>query len=78
MLPPRLFARYDPVMSARVRKLIGMFAILGFLLAYVVGVATLGDHVPKHWLPEVIYYGLAGVLWGVPLFPLISWMNRGR
>jgi hypothetical protein len=78
MLPPPVFARYDRYMSARVRKLIGMFGILGFLLAYVVAVATLGDRVPRRWLPEVIYYGLAGVLWGVPLFPLIGWMNRGR
>lgn len=65
-------------MSARVRKLIGMVGILVFLGAYVAAVSTLGDHLPKHWAAQVLYYGLAGVLWGVPLFPLISWMNRGR
>jgi hypothetical protein len=65
-------------MSARVRKLIGLFGILGFLTAYVAVVATLGDHIPKHWAVQALYFGLAGVLWGVPLFPLISWMNRGR
>jgi hypothetical protein len=65
-------------MSARVRKLIGMIGILAFLAAYVAGVTTIGDHIPQRWYFEVIYYGLAGVLWGVPLLPLITWMNRGR
>ena len=78
MLSPVAPAGYDRAMSARVRKLIGMIAILAFLTAYVVVVATLGDRVPKLWWVQVIYFGLAGVLWGVPLFPLISWMNRGR
>ena len=65
-------------MPARLRKLIGLFGILGFLTAYVVGVITVGEHVPRYWAAELAYYGLAGVLWGVPILPLISWMNRGR
>jgi hypothetical protein len=69
--------RYEPRMSARVRKLIGMIGILAFLTVYVVGVATIGDHLPKLWWVEVAYYGVAGVLWGLPLFPLIRWMNAG-
>jgi len=78
MLPPPASARYDAPMSARVRKLIGLVGILAFLTAYVAIVATIGDRIPKHWAVQVIYFGLAGVLWGFPLFPLISWMNRGR
>jgi hypothetical protein len=66
-----------PTMPARLRKLIGLFGILGFLTAYVVGVVAVGEHVPAHWGWQTAYYGLAGVLWGVPLFPLIAWMNRG-
>lgn len=65
-------------MSARLRKLIGLFGIMGFLAAYVAVVATLGDHLPKHWAVQVIYFALAGTLWGVPLFPLIRWMDAGR
>lgn len=65
-------------MSPRLRKLIGLLAILAFLSAYVVAVATLGDRVPRIWWAQVLYFGVAGVLWGVPLFPLIAWMNRGR
>ena len=65
-------------MSARLRKLVGMIGILAFLAAYVAVVATLSDRLPNIWWVQVIYFGLAGVLWGVPLLPLISWMNRGR
>ena len=64
-------------MSARLRKLIGLFAILGFLGLYVWAVIGLGEHVPAHWAAQLAYYGLAGVLWGVPILPLIRWMNRG-
>ncbi|MDB5474687.1 MAG: hypothetical protein JWP49_198 [Phenylobacterium sp.] len=78
MLPRDGRAGYDPRMSARLRKLIGLVGILAFLTAYVVVVATVGDHIPKHWAVQGLYFGLAGVVWGLPLFPLISWMNRGR
>jgi hypothetical protein len=78
MLPRPGCSRYDRAMPARLRKLIGMVGILAFLTAYVAVVATLGDRVPKLWWVQVPYFGLAGVLWGVPLLPLISWMNRGR
>lgn len=65
-------------MPARLRKLIGLFGILAFLAAYVWLVIAVGEHVPAHWAAQLAYFGLAGVLWGVPILPLISWMNRGR
>jgi len=64
-------------MPARLRKLIGLFGILAFLTLYVAAVVSLGDLVPKHWAAQLAFYGPAGVLWGVPLFPLIRWMNQG-
>jgi hypothetical protein len=63
-------------MSPRLRKFIGLFAILGFLTLYVVVVATIGGRLPDHWAVKLVYYALAGTLWGVPLLPLIRWMNR--
>ena len=65
-------------MTARVRKFIGLFAMLGFLAAYVALVSTLSDHVPKAWAAQLVFYVVAGTAWGLPIFPLISWMNRGR
>jgi hypothetical protein len=65
-------------MTARARKFIGLFGILGFLAAYVVAITFIADLVPKQWAVQLVFYMLAGTVWGVPLFPLISWMNRGR
>jgi hypothetical protein len=38
--------------------------------------AILGDHIPAHWAAQLAYFAVVGTLWGVPLFPLIKWMNR--
>jgi hypothetical protein len=65
-------------MSARLRKLIGLFGVLAFLAAYVVAVSKIADHVPKHWAAQLVFFVVAGLGWGVPILPLISWMNRGR
>ena len=65
-------------MSARLRKFIGMFAVLGFLTGYVVMVVTLADHLPHHWLVQLAVFGIAGIAWGAPLIPLFRWMNSGR
>ena len=65
-------------MSARLRKLIGLVGILAFLTVYVALAAKLSDYLPADGPWRLIYFALVGVLWGVPLFPLISWMSRGR
>ena len=44
--------------------------------AYTVVVSTIGDYIPDHWLARLVYYAVAGIAWGLPLFPLIRWMNR--
>ena len=62
-------------MSSRVRKLIGMLAILAFLTFYVMLASKIGDYVPAHWAAQLAYYAFAGTLWGLPLFPLIRWME---
>ncbi len=63
-------------MPLRLKKLIGLFAILAFLAAYVVLAVTVGEFVPKHWAAQLLYYGVVGTFWGVPLIPLVRWMNR--
>ncbi|HZZ70202.1 MAG TPA: DUF2842 domain-containing protein [Phenylobacterium sp.] len=64
-------------MNPRLRKLIGLFAILGFLLFYVGVMVRLARYVPDHGPLQFAFYALAGTCWGLPLLPLISWMNRG-
>ena len=65
-------------MPARVRKLIGSVAILVFLAAYVALAVTVADRLPNHWAAHLAFFLIVGMAWGVPLLPLITWMNRGR
>jgi len=65
-------------MSPRLRKFIGMLAILAFLFVYVVLAAIVGERLPTDWWVQLAYYAVAGTLWWVPLMPLIKWMERGR
>jgi hypothetical protein len=65
-------------MTARARKAIGSVGILLFLVFYAGLVVRVGDHVPKAWWAQLIYYVVAGTAWGAPIIPLITWMNRGR
>ena len=65
-------------MSARLRKLISSAAIVGFLGCYIAAVATLAERIPPNWIAQLVFFGLAGVCWGIPLIPLIAWMNKGR
>jgi hypothetical protein len=63
-------------MNPRVRKLIGLFGILAFILFYLGLIIRLAAYVPAHGPLQFAFYALAGVCWGVPILPLISWMNR--
>ena len=63
-------------MSPRLRKLIGLFAILAFVVLYMGAVAGLAKFVPDHGPLQLAFYALAGICWGIPILPLISWMNR--
>jgi hypothetical protein len=63
-------------MTPRVRKLIGLVGILAFLLLYMGLVANLARFVPDHGPLQFVFYALAGICWGIPILPLISWMNR--
>lgn len=64
-------------MPARLRRAIAALGVLVFLAAYVWAVIAIGERVPSVWWIQLIYYGLAGLLWGVPLLPLLSWAERG-
>lgn len=63
-------------MGPRTRKAVGSVGVIAFLTVYVWAAIGVGERLPQHWAAQLAFYGLAGVLWGVPLFPLISWMHR--
>lgn len=63
-------------MNPRIRKLVGMLVMLAFLFVYVVLAIAIAAHLPKHPAVSMLYYAVVGIAWGVPLFPLMTWMNR--
>jgi hypothetical protein len=65
-------------MSARVRKLFGGAGLLVFLVGYVWAATAIADHLPDNGAVRLAFFGVVGIAWGVPILPLISWMNRGR
>jgi hypothetical protein len=65
-------------MSARDRKIIGSLGVLTFLGLYIWAAAALAERLPDQPLVQLAYFAVAGTAWGVPLFPLIAWIQRGR
>jgi hypothetical protein len=65
-------------LSVRVRKFVGLLAMIAFIVFYVGLMVRIGERVPDHWAVKLVFYVVAGLGWGVPLLPLISWMNRER
>jgi hypothetical protein len=55
------------------RRAIACLGIIVFLIVYVVIVSDIGSHLPQVLWAQLLFYGLAGTLWGVPILPLISW-----
>jgi hypothetical protein len=60
-------------MGLRTRRLIAAIGILAFLAVYIWAATVIGERVPASPLAQLAYYALVGTLWGVPLFPLLSW-----
>jgi predicted membrane channel-forming protein YqfA (hemolysin III family) len=61
------------------RKPVGMFLILGLIAVWAVLVASLSPWIGR--LPGIVQamiYVVAGVVWIIPLKPLLSWMETGR
>ena len=63
-------------MSVRTRKFIGAFLLVAFVCAYAVGVVMVGEHLPNLAWVKGIYFAVAGLAWGAPILPLLSWMSR--
>jgi hypothetical protein len=46
--------------------------------AYALGASKIADHLPNNMFAQLAFYLVVGTAWGLPLFPLIRWMNSGR
>ena len=68
-------------MTPRTRKLVGTVALFAFLgcyalLAMLVAVTLQVQNASK--LAELLFYGVAGLLWVLPAGVLIKWMQKSK
>ena len=61
------------------RKPAGIFAILALIAVWAALVASLSAVIAR-WpvLFQAIFYLIAGIVWILPLKPLLRWMETGR
>lgn len=64
-------------MGARTRRFVAMIAVLAFLIVYIWAAVAIGERLPDNFLVELLYYAVVGTAWGVPLYPLFRWAERG-
>ncbi|CAN5317008.1 hypothetical protein BH10PSE12_BH10PSE12_00870 [soil metagenome] len=61
------------------RKPAGMFLILALIAVWAVIIASLSPWIGRlPGIAQAIVYVFAGVVWILPLKPLLSWMETGR
>jgi ABC-type maltose transport system permease subunit len=63
-------------MGPRTRKAVGSLGVLAFLAFYMWLAITVSEYVPKHWAAQLAFFAAAGTLWGVPILPLFTWMQK--
>lgn len=61
------------------RKPAGMFMILALIAVWAVIVASCAPLVGSlHGVIQLAFYIVAGIVWILPLKPLLAWMETGR
>ena len=67
-------------MNPRLRKAIGAFVMLAFVLFYAMVAMALADSRPVNEASDLVrtlVYVVLGLAWVLPMMPLIVWMERG-
>ena len=64
-------------MPLRARRAVAAIGVVLFLTFYVWAVVSIGAHLPNHPLIDLLFYGVAGIAWGVPIIPLLRWAEGG-
>ncbi len=61
------------------RKPVGVLAIVALIAVWCVLVASLSGIVGGwHWVFQLLFYLVAGIVWITPLKPLLRWMESGN
>jgi membrane protein YdbS with pleckstrin-like domain len=60
------------------RKPFGILLILLLILVWAAIVVSLADWLPPLWWPlKALFFVAAGIVWALPLRPLLRWMETG-
>jgi hypothetical protein len=62
--------------KAGLRRTIGSIACLLFLVFWICACLAIADRLPDTVWIRLVFFAVAGLGWGVPLFPLIAWANK--
>lgn len=61
------------------RKPAGALAIVALIILWCVLIASFSSTLAQwHWLAQLAFYLVTGIVWITPLRPLLRWMETGR
>ena len=64
-------------MGPRARRFVAAMGMLLFLIGYIWLVIAVGERLPQSWWMGLLFYGVAGTAWGIPIIPLLRWAEKG-
>ncbi len=64
-------------MGPRTRRFVAMIGVIVFLCVWIWGAIALRGLLPAGQAIDLIVFAVAGIGWGVPLYPLFKWAERG-
>lgn len=64
-------------MGPRTRRFVAMLGVVVFLVVWIWGAIAIRGLLPASPLIDLLVYAVAGIGWGVPLYPLFRWAEGG-
>jgi hypothetical protein len=64
-------------MGPRTRRFVAMLGVIVFLVVWIWGAIAIRGLLPESPLIDLLVYAVAGIGWGVPLYPLFRWAEGG-
>jgi hypothetical protein len=64
-------------MGPRTRRFVAMLGVIVFLIVWIWGAIAIRGLLPPSQLIDLVVFAVAGIGWGVPLYPLFRWAEGG-
>jgi hypothetical protein len=64
-------------MGPRTRRFVAMIGVLAFVAFWIWAVLAARPLLPAGPMIDLLVYAVAGIGWGLPLYPLFKWAERG-